>query len=1033
MPKEDYDDYDDVDEIEEVDEFEDEIEEVEELEEVDEIEALNGSDTEKGRRQLRRGKLSEFSDRLTGGAARPGQQEVKRSPFVMAMAGVILGLVLLAVVFGVMIASASEERSFTTAMSKLKDRSYPEAEKRFETFLQAYPSGEYVEAARIGLHKSRVLRYTSADSYSVSTVAEGLHEIDEFIRVCRDFEGFAEERDDIRRYARRIARVGAIVAKTQRRQEPLDNSVAAAKLMTDFAGSDGIPISTADEIRRLQQEAEAAILKQTTLTSALAEIKGHLDAGDTFAALESRQSLIDRYPVLTSDEDVNKMLDDILKREQELTKLEDVGTEASTVENKVVDRKAASLTLRTQATVDQVSQGRRVFAVGVDSCYGLDSETGEPLWKRNIGVNPPFMPVAVDASTPALLVYQSLTNELVLLDQSNGSLIWRQAISSRPTGSPIVLEQQIYLTTAAGELWKVSVATGKAIARVIFNQPVVGPPAISRDGKFMVIPGDQSVVYTLSINPLACTAVSYIEHRLGSVEAPILTTGKIMLLCDNDTADKARLRVLDVNESTGVVSVRYTDYVDGQVRDQCRIRGAELFVPSTPQRITAFTVNDEPDANPPISRIGSNQLENASVAPVHLLAGAGGQLWMASQALRKFRLRTNALELSSESAAEGLHLRPIQMMDQNVFVTTNEAYSASIFFTKVDPQSMLGLWRTVVGTNVVAVSPSDNKESMIVVGDFGEVFRVSLQEIKSGGFVLDRISRYDIPDKLQERVGGLTLSDGRVAAFCGGDEPSFWTFTSTGQLEQKWPMLPGGPELQPVALADGVVIAVSGRLHMTANRRGRVEDYRAAEAVGKQASWKSLVALSDKQVLAINSQNEAIRVEYRESPGPHLFEVSKTPLQQAVEVTPAVSGELLFLATAEGNLQAVATTTLEQLGQVSLGGVANDSPVVSGNRVFVQVARRELKVFASDASLQQTASIPLNGSFLVGPPVAVNGGGFVGCFSDGRVLLLDQDGNATGKQILLGQAAQKGPFIIGGSLVVIGVDGSLYAVEDILD
>ena len=116
-----------------------------------------------------------------------------------------------------------------------------------------------------------------------------------------------------------------------------------------------------------------------------------------------------------------------------------------------------------------------------------------------------------------------------------------------------------------------------------------------------------------------------------------------------------------------------------------------------------------------------------------------------------------------------------------------------------------------------------------------------------------------------------------------------------------------------------------------------------------------------------------------------------------------------------------------------MGGVANEAPLAAGDRVFVQVARKDLKVFDRSPTLNQTGSLNLNGSFLVGAPIPVNGGGFVACFSDGRVVLLDQDGNETGKQILLGQAAQKGPFIIGSSLIVIGVDGSLYSIEDILD
>jgi hypothetical protein len=109
------------------------------------------------------------------------------------------------------------------------------------------------------------------------------------------------------------------------------------------------------------------------------------------------------------------------------------------------------------------------------------------------------------------------------------------------------------------------------------------------------------------------------------------------------------------------------------------------------------------------------------------------------------------------------------------------------------------------------------------------------------------------------------------------------------------------------------------------------------------------------------------------------------------------------------------------------------SPFISADRIFVEVARRDLMVFARGASLQDPVTIPLNGTFLTGPPVAVKEGGFVACLSDGRVILLDADGNDSGKNVVLGQEAQKGPIRVGESLVVIGVDGSLYSVEDVLD
>lgn len=1040
MPTDDYDDYDEIEEVDELDDdYDDDVEDVEDVDEVDDADEVDDIDEEaaveeKGRRQLQRGRLSEFSDRLTGGAARPGEESVRRSPFVMVMAGGIIALALIALIFFVMILSENEKRSFDKAMEKMQAKAFPEAEQRWLTFLEAYPKGNFAAEARINLHKARVMKYTESTSYTVEAVKEGVKELERLIDVCRDIEGFEDEHENVRRFAERMTRVAAIVAEQRKSNEALQQSAVAFKIFQQFAGENASQ-SVVQDLESLQRKAEAAILKDSKLNEALAEINGHLEAGDTFAALESRQALIDRYEALSDDAEVDQVLQNILAKEKQLTTSESPGLAASTEEIPTSGLTAASLSLRTQARTDLVSRGTRVFAVGLDSCYGLDSETGNPVWKRSIGRNTPFAPTLVTPSQPdsPLLVFHTGINELLLLDQQTGGLIWRQNIPSRPSGPPLIFQQQIYLTTASGEIYRLSVDNGKIISKVSFNQPVIGPPTLTRDQKHLVIPGDQSVVYTLTVNPFECVAVSYIEHRLGSVEAPMLTLGSMLLLCDNDEATQARLRVLDLDASTGKLKLRPNGetFVKGQVRDACLLRGTELFVPSTPQRVSAFSVNDSPEADPPLSPIGGNQLPTSSPAPVHLLAGPQGQLWMASEDLRKFRVRTNAVELLQDTAARGVHLRPIQFKDQHVFVTTNESYSSSVFFSKVDPQKMEGLWRTVVGTHVVAASAAAGDQSLLAVGDFGQIFRIPLSAIRDGEFVLDAISQYLLPDKLNEQVGGLALKDGRVAAYCGGPEPFVWTFVPTGQLEQKW-KLNDAPQVPLVSLADGVVAALPGRLQMTAVRGvNAVQDYRAAQGVDEQTSWKSLVAISDTQVVAINSKNEAVRVEYRAAPRPHLFEVSVTPLEQSVDLRPAVAGEFLAMCTSEGNLQLASATTLEKLNEVALGAIASAPPYAAGNHLFVEVSRRELKVFGNSQELPQTATIPLDGKFLVGPP-AVHGDGYVACLSDGTVLVLDADGQPGGEPINLGQDAQKGPIAVGNSLVVIGLDGSLYSLDEVL-
>lgn len=1005
------------------DDIEDADEVVEDFEEVDEV-------AEKARRQLKRGAFSRFSDRLTGGAQRPGQQSVGRSPFVLIMGAVIFALVVLAGIFFLTIKYTDESRQFEAAKAKLDAQSFGESEKLFESFLVNYPTSAFADAARIGLHKSRVLQYTSSTSFTLASLTEALTELKEFIRVCRDLEPFVEERENVRRFAERITRAGARVAADQRKQEALDISVEANAVMMKYPPEGGFKKELENELRTIQRTAEAEILKETVLQGALSEIRGKVESGDTVGALESRQALIDRYDVLREDKQVAEILAAILDREKESVVRTELGLDALTTDLPSAGP-SLSLNLRTQVSGDQVSQGKQVFAVGVDSCYGLDSETGLPVWKRVIGPNAPFPPIGVDASIPSLLTFNSINRELMLLSRKTGELIWRQSIGAVPTSPPLILDQQIYLTTDAGELWQLSVATGRAMNKLTFSQLIVGPPTVSRDQSMMVVAAEDSLVYTLSIRPLECVAVSYIDHRAGSVEAPILTMGDVFLFADNNTAQQARLRVLRLNEKDSQVNVVSTDIIDGHVRDPCLLRGNQLFVPSTPQRVSAFLVTDEPGESA-LSQVGTNQVQDGVIAPMHLLAEASGELWLASQSLRRFQVTTNSLTLDSNATAEGIHLQPIQSLEESVFVTTTEPYSSSVFFTKIDSRKMTGLWRTVVGTNLVAIGPSDSGRSLLAIADFGEVFRPTLQDIRTGGFSLESNSQFRLPDKLVDPVGGLRLNDGRLAAYCGGAEPALWTISGSGQLEQKWG-LPGPPETKPVALDGGIVVAIPGGLHMTANRQTRVRDYRAAQKPGEQQAWKCLVSVNDTQVIAVNSNNELVRVEYRTSPQPHLAEISVTAMTHPIELAPTATDEFLFVATADGHLLCLHSTTLEILADVDLGGIPGSSPFVAGNRVFVDVAGKELRTFTLGSDLKLLSTYPLTGTFLVGPPVATDSGEFVAVRSDGLVHVLNADGQATSKKLALGQNAQQGPIAVADALVVVAVDGSLYSVEHVLE
>lgn len=1006
-------------------------EEYEEVEDV--VEAVDAEDgreqsrefvAEKARRQLQRGRLARLAEKLTGGPERPGQQKIASSPVVMLLVGTTVGASILAAIFWFINARNQEDRLLKEATASLEQQKYLDAEGQFERFISIYPKTTLTGTAKIGLHRSRVEKFILTET---PDVIKGLTELKSFISECRDLGGFDAQKDNLKRYADRLTFAGARVAELAQSQEALDVSLESLEILRKYSGDEGIPSNREQDLQNRQRMASASVAKKVDYLATLGKVKQQLEVGDTIGAIVSRDNLIGKYPLLKDDKDVAKVLQDILAREKEFVVRTDIAKDGLGPGKNALPIPSLALTLRTQATTDLSSQGRTVYSIGMDSCYAVDSDTGNPVWRRAIGSNPPFAPIPVKVTEPAgVLVYSTAAEELQMLAQQDGRLLWRQSVGSRPTGPPVLIADNFYVTTQAGELWQIAAIGGRAVAKLKFSQTVVGPPAVSSDSQRLVIPGDQTLIYTIGINPFGCLAVSYIPHRTGSVRTPMLAAGRYYLMCDNNTADKARIQTLQMDEP-GQLTLVAEDTVDGQVNDPCLLRGYELFVPSTPQRVTAFRVTDE-SGQLPLAKVGANQLEEGLQTKMFLLAGPGGQLWMGGRDLRKFQTRTNTVLLDSGVTAEGIHVQPIQFADEAVYLTSRNATSSSVFFTRADREQMKGTWRTVLGSKLVAITPSAGGQSLLAVADYGETYRVQMSDIQTGGFTLESVSRFRLPDKLTSAVEGLVLTDGRAAAWCGATEPSMWTFTNTGQLERKW-VLPDAPQIAPVAIDGGVVFAMPGRLHISATKDGKpAEDYRSSQTSEGQQPWKSLTAISANQVLAVTGDNSFVRVEYRAVPRPQLSEVSVTRMPHTIEVPPAAANGFLVVGTVEGKLLLMQASSLEVLAEVDLGGVPSAAPKISGEHVFVEVANKEVRVFHIENALPQTGVFALDGYSLAGSPLA-SGNGFLAVRTDGLLMLLDANGQATDVARSLGQSVQQGPVEINGQTIVVGFDGSLYSID----
>jgi hypothetical protein len=977
---------------------------------------------QKARQQLKRGRMALLSDRLTGGPQRPGQQSITRSPVVLFLTGTTVICLVLAGIFWFINQRNAESRMLKEAQTFLEQQKYLDAEARFTQFLKVYIKTESTPAARIGLHRTLVEKYIQT---TTPDVIRGMTELRNLMSECGDLPGYNELTDTLRRYSDRLAYAGAIVAEQAASEDALRVSREAVELLRRFSGETGIPQSREEFLVERQRIAEGAIARKQSFKATIEKITSQLAAGQTVPALETRQALIDRFPSISSDKDVTKMLADILTREKELVTRTDLGRDAPATAA-ATPFPAATLALRTQGRTDLTSQGRFIFTIGLDSCWAIDADTGDPRWRTVLGTNAPFEPIEVDGSEKGVLVYSTLSEELMLLSQATGQPLWRQSLESRPSAKPILLAGNVIIPTDNQELWQIAAVNGRALAKLTFPQTVIGPPAVTGDGQKLVLPGDQAMVYTISLNPFACENVSHIPHRPDSVRVPMLAAGRYFLLCDNASSAKGRVQTLQT-EADGRLSIVASNEVDGQILDPPLLRGYELFIPSTPQRISAFRVGDEP-GQPPLASIGANQLEEGLQTHMFLLAGPGGQLWLAGRDLRRFRTRTNSVELDPAVAAEGIHSQPIQVLDESVFLTTRSAQSDSTFFTRTDREQMQGIWRTVIGSRIVALAPSAGGNAVLALADYGEIYRLPVPDITAGTFVTESISRFRLPDKLASPIQGLVLADGRPAAWSGAPEPALWTFTPTGQLERRWP-LPDAPQVPPVAIAAGAVFASSGRLHLTAMADGKTaEEYRASQNQTQQQPWKALVALNDTQVLALSAANDLVRVEYRPTPRPQLAEVGVTRLPQPVELSPAVAGNFLYAASTTGKLLLLQTATLELLAETDLNGIPSATPKAAGNIVLAEVAGERAAIFRAENGLVAAGSIPLDGHSLVGHPLPL-ADGFLVARSDGLIFKLNPDGSPSDKSLNLAQQLQNGFLKLGDQIIIPGLDGSLYSVK----
>ncbi len=964
---------------------------------------------------------------------RPGQEDTIRSPLVLTLLGAVAVLALLAVTFYFIASRQTTQQEYDAAAQYITEQKYAQAIIAFDTFIALHPKDPLAQQAKVQRNLARIDQQIDS---AVPNWGPGLEALREFLGAHRDDENFAELQEEVRRRAGKIALGAAESAGKTFDRDLLEVSKQANTIYTTYQPKEGAAAESDGDVTKAQRQSEAAILRNETFLGGVAKIDEAIKARQPMQALQLRRDLLVRYPDFAEDRNkATKLagkLEETLQLERSLVKAEQLDRPAVTEERPSEVPLPLSIVFHKRSRTDEVSLGQAVCGLSKDCCYGIDTVTSDPVWRRVIGLNTPFFPVR-EPSIPSVILFDTVHQELLRVHQNTGALIWRQPIGEAAFGQPLIDEGQIYLPTLGGSLYKVDLTSGAVSTRLTFSQAITGPVALA-DGQHLVVAGDQEVVYTLTKRPLACAGASFLSQKPRSVEAPLLAMGPYVLMIENGDVDRSRLRLLSAADPLHLAEVAADD-VAGLVLDTPVIRGRDLFIPSVPERVSAFTVSDDP-GQPPLLKGPVYQVEGKRESPIYLATGPDRQLWMASSALRKLQLTTNSIEADQQMIAVGLSSQPLQYLGGMMFNGRRRAYADAVTFTQTNRDEMTSAWQAVLGARIISWSVSESPAlTLICLTEAGHPIRITEAQLQSGGFFVEGSVKVD-PLPLHEDLGqpllATPLADGQVAVAAGDPEPKVWVINKNGQRDRTFNA--SAPlQAAPAPLGSRLIFPIAGKLQVSSTAgQPPVQELALPSDQAEAVVWRQLLPVDETSVIAVTEQGQALQVRLQTSPRAHLAEVTRVDLGAAVDVDGDLQDGLLALADASGRVRIFDAGNLDARAERTLPGPATSDVWLVGGSLFAETGGTQCECLDPQDGLKSRWPQPLDlgGVALAGRPL----------ISGDRVLLTQVDGTASAVDLATGQtksrlhveaALTSGPIRVGSEVYATTLDGSLVKITQL--
>jgi outer membrane protein assembly factor BamB len=968
---------------------------------------------------------------LVGGGNQPpdGEEEpVWTSPLVLGLAGTITVLALLGFLLWRTTARRAADARFQGAYEAFQDGDFSTAIRRFDGFLANDPRDPRTSRARVLRDLAEVRRLIAG---AAPAWTEGLAAAETMARDRAREPGFADARADL---ATDTLRIGEGLAERSRAgadADALARAEAADALFRRLAGDAADSLRSRSRLPALLSAAREAVAKGNARRDTLAAMDRALGAGSAAVAFEARDRLVARFSDLARDPALVQRLTAATDLLRAAVKFDPSVRPAEIEPRSDPLGPITALVVRSESKITPTTGPTNVvFALVEGTAYGIEAETGAPLWAVSVGLSSPFAPISISGPEPAALMVDARTDELLRLDARTGRLRWRQALDGPAAGPPLVLGPVLVQATRDGHVLTIDADSGELRGRFTLGRSLAGSPVADERGARLHVLGDDACLFILTRDPPGCSAVAYLGHEPGSAGAGMLRVGRYLVIPVNDGINEGRWKVFLLNDDGDGARPIQEVPVPGWTWAIPASMGSVAWISADRGGLTALAIGAETDPEP-FRLIARLEPGRDPLGPVFAQTRTERELIVAGRQAASYRLdlERGTVTTSWTSVETGPALAPIQSAGGLAVFTSAAPDGRGVSVRGLDPATGAVRWHSIPGAPwSVPPRGEEGGVDLVTLDPLGASIQIDPVSFRRGGFVespLPGPGSTPLPDRpwAVVRQGDRLL----IAPEPGTDH---LLAIDPGPNQSRRIALPGALAARPswrgdelvVALEDGLVALVDPDTGtMTA------EPYLAPfDRDNSMSGWltPAVAATGGQTVLMATRGGTVRRLVVEEKPRRRLLAVGEPlDLGASIVADPVAIGRVVILITDDGSVRALAANDLTPVGAWQAALPLQVGPIDLGPIVVLADAVGALSGFDGDG--RRSWSVPMAGAPLVGPPV----------ISGTIVWAIDREGNlirveaASGRRldpIATGLVPAPGGLVAAGGSILMPVGRGAY-------